>query len=168
MLLAEHLAANSADTKHCYTSPFNFGPYLESNRPVRELVEEVLKFWPGNWQDLSDVSAPHESGRLHLQIDKARHELGWRPRWDFACTVARTVSWYKAFQNGASAFDCCISDLRLIRRRTLMSAELITPINGVFELTSSPHVDSRGAFFNIYRAQDESQEFLGLPWHFPS
>ena len=38
-----------------------------------------------------------------------------------------------------------------------MSAELcITPISGVFELTSSPHVDSRGAFFNIYRAQDES------------
>ena len=110
MLLADILQP-IVDTKHCYTSPFNFGPYLESNRPVRELVEEVLKFWPGNWQDLSDVSAPHESGRLHLQIDKARHELGWRPRWDFACTVARTVSWYKAFQNGASAFDCCISDL---------------------------------------------------------
>ena len=24
---------------------------------------------------------PHEAGRLHLQIDKAHHQLGWQPRW---------------------------------------------------------------------------------------
>jgi CDP-glucose 4,6-dehydratase len=28
---------------------------------------------------------------LNLVIDKAHHQLGWSPRWDFATTVERTV-----------------------------------------------------------------------------
>src|SRR5215471_19007684 len=35
-------------------SPFNFGPYPASNQPVRRLVEEVLKVWPGQWTDASN------------------------------------------------------------------------------------------------------------------
>ena len=38
-----------------------------------------------------------------------------------------------------------------------MPAELcLTPINGVFELVCEPFVDSRGAFLNAFRAQEES------------
>ena len=38
-----------------------------------------------------------------------------------------------------------------------MPAELhSTPINGVFELVSQPFVDSRGAFLNSFRAQEQS------------
>ena len=62
-------------------SAFNFGPALEANQSVQVLIEATLSHWPGNWQDLSDPTAPHEAGRLHLQIDKAHHQLGWRPRW---------------------------------------------------------------------------------------
>jgi CDP-glucose 4,6-dehydratase len=107
LLLAEHLY----DQGSTYASAFNFGPALESNRSVRELVEAALLHWPGQWQDLSDPEAPHEAGRLHLQIDKAHHQLGWRPRWDFATTVARTVGWYRAVQEGGSNLDCCLADL---------------------------------------------------------
>ena len=57
--------------------PFNFGPRLESNRTVRELIEVSLHYWGGVWQDLSDQCAPHEANRLHLQIDKAHHLLDW-------------------------------------------------------------------------------------------
>jgi CDP-glucose 4,6-dehydratase len=106
--LAERLASDGDS----YASAFNFGPALEANRPVRELVETVLQHWPGHWQDLSDPDAPHEAGRLHLQIDKAHHQLGWQPRWDFAITVARTVTWYRAVHEGASALDCCLADLK--------------------------------------------------------
>jgi CDP-glucose 4,6-dehydratase len=49
--LAERLAG---DAGHTYASAFNFGPALESNRSVRELVEEALKHWPGSWRDQSD------------------------------------------------------------------------------------------------------------------
>ena len=38
-----------------------------------------------------------------------------------------------------------------------MPAEVcVTPINGVFELVCEPFVDSRGAFLNAFRAQEES------------
>lgn len=78
-----------------YSSPFNFGPSLGSNRPVGDLVEEVLKHWPGQWKDSSDARAPHEAGKLNLATDKAFHLLGWQSRWEFAQTITATVSWYK-------------------------------------------------------------------------
>ena len=107
LLLAQKLAAGGG----AFASAFNFGPSLEANRSVRELVEAALAHWPGSWQDLSDLTAPHEAGRLHLQIDKAHHQLGWRPRWPFAVTVERTVAWYRAVQDGASPLECCLQDL---------------------------------------------------------
>lgn len=111
LLLAECLYAEGST----YASAYNFGPALEANRSVQELVEAVLQHWPGQWQDLSGTDRYHESGRLHLQIDKAHHKLGWRPRWDFANTVARTVGWYRAVHDGASALECCLADLEVYR-----------------------------------------------------
>ena len=107
LLLAEKLAARGG----AYASAFNFGPSLEANRSVRELVEAALAHWHGSWQDLSDPTAPHEAGRLHLQIDKAHHQLHWQPRWPFATTVERTVAWYRAVHEGASPMECCLQDL---------------------------------------------------------
>jgi CDP-glucose 4,6-dehydratase len=108
LLLAEKLAASGAT----YASAFNFGPTLEANRSVRELVDAALAHWPGSWRDLSDSTAPHEAGRLHLQIDKAHHQLAWRPRWPFATTVERTVAWYRTVHEGAEPLECCLLDLR--------------------------------------------------------
>ena len=105
--LAEALATNPEPP----CEAFNFGPQLESNRPVRKLVSTMLSHWPGEWLDQSDPNAPHEAGLLHLQIDKAHHRLGWQPRWDYATTIARTVGWYRAVHEGASALECCLADL---------------------------------------------------------
>lgn len=115
LLLAEQLAAVNGSGQP-YASAFNFGPTLDSNRPVRELVQAALQHWHGDWQDLSEPGAPHEAGRLHLQIDKAHHQLSWRPRWDFATTVARTVAWYRAVNEGSSPLDCCLADLEAYRQ----------------------------------------------------
>jgi CDP-glucose 4,6-dehydratase len=91
--------------------PFNFGPQLESNRSVRELVATMLSHWPGEWLDQGDPNAPHEAGLLHLQIDKAHHRLGWQPRWDYTTTMTRTVGWYRAVHEGARPLECCLADL---------------------------------------------------------
>ena len=91
---------------------FNFGPQLDSNRPVCDLVQTMLSHWPGEWLDQRDTDAPHEAGLLHLQIDKAHHRLGWQPRWDYATTIARTVGWYRAVHEGASPLECCLADLQ--------------------------------------------------------
>ena len=74
---------------------FNFGPTPEATRPVATLVAEVLKHWPGGWEDRSDPRAVHEAALLSLAIDKADRLLGWKPAWDFATTIARTVDWYR-------------------------------------------------------------------------
>jgi CDP-glucose 4,6-dehydratase len=105
--LAEALA--QAASPPC--EAFNFGPSLASNRPVGELVATILEYWPGEWLDQSDPTAPHEANLLHLQIDKAHHRLGWQPRWDYATTLARTVGWYRAHHQGTPALECCLADL---------------------------------------------------------
>jgi len=76
-------------------SAFNFGPALSSNRSVKELVQEILKHWPGEWVDQSDPHAEHEAKLLNLATDKAHHFLGWKPAWDFEQTIENTVSWYR-------------------------------------------------------------------------
>jgi len=88
------LQANFDYTELC--GAFNFGPTLQSNRPVSELVTEVLKHWPGEWVDQSDPNAVHEASLLNLSIDKAHHMLDWQPRWNFAETIQETVKWYQA------------------------------------------------------------------------
>jgi CDP-glucose 4,6-dehydratase len=88
-------------------SAFNFGPDRDSNRSVAELVEEVLKHWPGRWQDKTDPSAPHEAGQLRLSTDKAYALLRWFPVWSFSEAVAQTVDWYRNAQQfrGAKEFQ---------------------------------------------------------------
>jgi CDP-glucose 4,6-dehydratase len=78
-----------------FASAFNFGPGLESNRTVAELVVEVLKHWPGHWEDRSDSKAVHEAKLLNLSTDKAFHLLGWKPVWGFEKAVESTVGWYR-------------------------------------------------------------------------
>ncbi len=74
---------------------FNFGPNLQSNRSVGELVARVLEHWPGEAHDQTEANAPHEAGRLNLATDKAFHLLGWSPAWNFDETIKKTVDWYR-------------------------------------------------------------------------
>ena len=73
---------------------FNFGPGVQANQPVSELVKEILRHWPGEWRDVSDPKAMHEARQLNLAIDKAAARLQWLPTWDFAEAVEHSVAWY--------------------------------------------------------------------------
>lgn len=85
-------------------SAFNFGPTLSSNRTVVDLVQELLKHWPGEWVERSDPSAVHEAKLLNLATDKAFHLLGWSPVWTFEKTIEHTAAWYRrAHEAGAAA-----------------------------------------------------------------
>lgn len=90
-----------------YATAFNFGPTSEANRPVAALVGEVLKHWPGQWEDRTDPKAVHEATLLNLSIEKAGRELAWHPVWDFAATIDHTVGWYRAVSENAM----CAPDL---------------------------------------------------------
>ena len=81
-------------------SGFNFGPDPHASRTVKAVVEELLKHTGGRWIDRSDPNAVHEAGLLNLDIRKAARVLGWKPRWNFAETIAKVAAWYGGVANG--------------------------------------------------------------------
>lgn len=90
----------------------NFGPEPEAHQPVRVLVEEVLRHWPGKWETVRASGDPHENECLRLATDLARQELGWRPVWKFSEAVRRTVEWYRRqIEASVPAADLVAADL---------------------------------------------------------
>lgn len=81
-----------------FCSAFNFGPGPDANRSVAELVNELLKHWPGRWESSANQDAAHEAGLLQLCADKARFQLKWAPVLDFNQAVALTMRWYQHSQ----------------------------------------------------------------------
>jgi CDP-glucose 4,6-dehydratase len=98
-LAARLSRADDAGEAARLSSAFNFGPDLTSNRTVAELVVELLKHWPGEWDDRSDPNAVHEAQLLNLATDKAFHLLGWAPVWSFEETIEQTARWYQHAQS---------------------------------------------------------------------
>jgi len=82
---------------------FNFGPNLDAQRPVSDLVEASLSIWPGKAEyGVPNPGAVHEAGRLALNIERAAHRLGWRPVWDFNQAVSATMEWYRSASTGST------------------------------------------------------------------
>ncbi len=104
---------NSPDGER-FADAWNFGPSVQSVRPVRELVEAVIERWgSGTWQDLSDPRAPHEAQLLSLNWEKAHHKLGWSPVWEFAVCIQTTVDWYKAWNTkGTPIRKLCLEQIQ--------------------------------------------------------
>jgi CDP-glucose 4,6-dehydratase len=92
--------ASALAEKPTLATAFNFGPGPDSNRTVAELVTEILKTRQGGWIDASQPGALHEATLLNLSIEKAERLLGWKPKWDFEETIAKTVSWYARVHAG--------------------------------------------------------------------
>ena len=109
--LAARLSVRN-DANATLASAFNFGPEKEANRNVGDLVREVLKNWPGRWEDQSNPNAPHEAKLLMLSIAKARKILHWQPAWTFETAVARTVEWYRRVsENAAIAAEIALQQI---------------------------------------------------------
>jgi CDP-glucose 4,6-dehydratase len=106
------------------TGAFNFGPPPDAQRTVRDLVEEVLRHWPGSWNQVSPEKELREAPLLSLAIDKAREILDWQPRWDFQRTVAETVTWYREFADRASSAQSEPMMIDLTRRQIAEYASL--------------------------------------------
>jgi CDP-glucose 4,6-dehydratase len=109
LLLAEQMLGTEADK---LAASYNFGPEIKDVRPVADLVQAALSHWPGDWSDQSDPTAPHEAGLLSLDIEQARADLGYAPRWGFDTAVERTMQWYRSVSEGASAHDISLAQIR--------------------------------------------------------
>ena len=107
MLLAKSLYQNEKE----FCDSFNFGPYIQSNRTVKQVVERIFEIWPGRYIYNNEENNDYEAEKLYLQIDKAFHKLNWRPRISFEKSIERTIYWYKDFYEGKSSIECCLRDI---------------------------------------------------------
>jgi CDP-glucose 4,6-dehydratase len=82
------------------TSPgeaWNFGPGDRGTISVENIVQHVIAEWGRGEYCIDQDSALHEAKMLTLDISKARHQLGWTPRWGIDEAVRRTVEVYAAY-----------------------------------------------------------------------
>jgi CDP-glucose 4,6-dehydratase len=96
-----------------FASAWNFGPEPGNEPTVRELTEAFLARWgAGRWEDASRSDDAPEAGVLRLSIDRARAELGWRPRWTVGEAIERTVDWYRRVSaDPGAARAACLADI---------------------------------------------------------
>ncbi|MDR0734621.1 MAG: CDP-glucose 4,6-dehydratase [Elusimicrobiota bacterium] len=79
---------------------WNFGPEPEDIRTVEDLAKKFTAVWGRGNYILQPDAKLHEAKLLHLDITKAKTQLGWRPVYDFDKAVAATAQWYKNFYAG--------------------------------------------------------------------
>ena len=112
MLLAEKLYLSEKGSK--FESEFNFGPKLENNKTVEELVRQVFAYFPGEYEISKDLNNNYESKVLHLNTDKSSDMLKWSPILDFPETIKMTIQWYIKNMDEKikeSPFKLCITDI---------------------------------------------------------
>lgn len=80
-----------------FAEAWNFGPVVEDNRTVAEVLERLSVYWPGLTWQITPHTQPHEAVLLHLDSNKARQRLGWLPVWDLAGGLYATATWYRDY-----------------------------------------------------------------------
>ena len=83
--------------KNVHEEAYNFGPDIDSNKSVVELVNEIFNTWPGKYDVKSNKNSPHEAKLLYLSSEKAKRNLNWRNKWSFKETIYKTINWYQNF-----------------------------------------------------------------------
>lgn len=92
----------AADAPGLNGEAFNFGPDARVNQTVAELLDAMRKRWPSARWTVPDGNerAGEEAMLLKLSCDKVLFHLGWTATLHFDETVAYTVDWYRAWNEG--------------------------------------------------------------------
>ncbi|MFZ6753127.1 CDP-glucose 4,6-dehydratase [Undibacterium sp. Dicai25W] len=91
---------------------WNFGPSPEANATVRQVIDLARQaYGSGEIKYASQLEGEHEAALLSLNVDKARDMLGIEPRFDLNHAVTMSMQWYRAFADGAGAYQLCLNDI---------------------------------------------------------
>ena len=106
------LALALSERKELNGESFNFGPNLEKNYNVLDVVNEVSKYWEKIEFNLETEKDKlfYESNLLKLNCDKALHNLNWKACLSFEETISFTARWYKNFYDNPSSIVSTTTD----------------------------------------------------------
>ena len=93
--LGQHLLEGNSGCADAW----NFGPPLDGNRSVHELLVRLEQFWPQLQWDVELGDGRHEAALLHLDSTKAQRALGWRPVWNVDEALGVTAEWYRQYMD---------------------------------------------------------------------
>jgi CDP-glucose 4,6-dehydratase len=96
-----------------YGGAWNFGPLGSDDLPVLNIAKQFIEIWgKGNINIQADPNLLYEAGLLKLDISKALHELGWKPKMNTKDAINRTSNWYKSFyEKKATAVELMEADI---------------------------------------------------------
>ncbi len=100
LLLGKLLFESFTSNKEKYSSSFNFGPETSDVLKVIDVVNNVIEHYEKGNVRIEKNDNLHESNLLMLNIDKAKRELGWQPKYSASEAIKNTVAWYKKFYAG--------------------------------------------------------------------
>ena len=97
LMLAEKLYTEGEQ----YAQAWNFGPNDDDIKSVGKIVEYMANNWGdgASWAKEA-VEQPHEAQLLRLDISKAKHVLGWIPKWDLDTALDSIIEWHHKFTAG--------------------------------------------------------------------
>lgn len=91
-----HLGTKMMDDPIMYADAWNFGPYMEDNLTVKDLVDCAIKTWESGTYHTPQYDKPlHEAKLLKLDISKTINELKWTPKLNANTAIEWTISFYK-------------------------------------------------------------------------
>ena len=95
---------------------FNFGPRAEQNHTVRQLLEDLSKYW--HFNDVNDAftvtaNIPfHEAGLLKLNCDKPLFIMKWQANLEYQEVIKFTSEWYyNYYKLDKSMFDKTVEQI---------------------------------------------------------
>ena len=109
LMLAERLLADQGEQ---FAEGWNFGPDSADMRSVRWMTERLCAGVPGSRWRVDPAVQLHEAVLLSLDSAKAMAKLGWRPRWDAAEAISRTLDWHRAWRAGSDMRAFSIGQIR--------------------------------------------------------
>jgi len=105
-----NLGAELYNDDKLHGEAFNFGPRAEQNHTVKQLLEDLSRYWHFTNVDaaftVTDNIPFHEAGLLKLNCDKALFHLKWQANLEYKDTIRFTSEWYYNFyKNNVNILD---------------------------------------------------------------
>lgn len=98
------LAASMWNEGRSMCDCWNFGPDMDDQCTVAELVEFVVSEWgSGSWRASALRQSGAETSVLKLSSERAHSLLRWRPQMNHRKAIRQTVAWYSAYYSGSDA-----------------------------------------------------------------